>query len=80
MEKTVEVTSIPFTDKEYVKALETLLNQSINIMSITDDEYRNKELCELNKVSNTLFEELNDANKIKFQIWLDKKMKENEPD
>ena len=58
----------------------TLLNQSINIMSITDDEYRNKELCELNKVSNTLFEELNVANKIKFQIWLDKKMKENELD
>ena len=58
----------------------TLLNQSINIMSITDDEYRNKELCELNKVSNTLFEELSDANKVKFQIWLDKKMKENELD
>ena len=55
----------------------TLLNQSINIMSITDDEYRNKELCELNKVSNTLFEELSDANKIVFQIWLDKKMNEN---
>ena len=54
-----------------------LLNQSINIMSITDDEYRNKELCELNKVSNTLFEELSDANKIVFQIWLDKKMNEN---
>ena len=55
----------------------TLLNQSINIMSITDDEYRNKELCELNKVSNNLFEELSDANKIVFQIWLDKKMNEN---
>ena len=46
-----------------------LSNQSINIMSITDDEYRNKELCELNKVSNVLFEELIDENKIKFQIW-----------
>ena len=54
-----------------------LLNQSINIMSITDDEYRNKELCELNKVSNTLFEELNEENKIKeFQTWLNKIMKE----
>ena len=57
-----------------------LLNQSINIMSITDDEYRNKELCELNKVSNTLFEELSDANKKKLQVWLDKKMKEDELD
>ena len=55
----------------------TLLNQSINIMSITDDAYRNKELCELNKVSNTLFEELNEENKIKeFQTWLNKIMKE----
>ena len=55
----------------------TLLNQSINIMSITDDKYRNKELCELNKVSNTLFEELNEENKIKeFQTWLNKIMKE----
>ena len=57
-----------------------LFNQSINIMSITDDEYRNKELCELNKVSNTLFEELSDTNKMVFQIWLNKKMKENELD
>ena len=46
-------------------------------MSITDDEYRNKELCELNKVSNTLFEELNEENKIKeFQTWFNKIMKE----
>ena len=55
----------------------TLLNQSINIMSIADDELRNKEFCELNKVSNTLFEELNEENKIKeFQTWLNKIMKE----
>lgn len=54
-----------------------LLNQSINIMSITDDECRNKELCELNKISNTLFEELNEENEIKeFQTWLNKIMKE----
>ena len=54
-----------------------LLNQSINIMSITDHDYRNKELWELNKVSNTLFEELNEENKIKeFQTWLNKIMKE----
>ena len=57
--------------------IEKALIQSINIMSITDDEYRNKELCELNKVSNTLFEELNEENKIKeFQTWLNKIMKE----
>ena len=59
----------------------TLLNQSINIMSIVDDELRNKELCELNKVSNTLFEELNEENKIKeFQTWLNKIMTEDELD
>ena len=59
----------------------TLLNQSINIMSIADDELRNKEFCELNKVSNTLFEELNEENKIKeFQTWLNKIMTEDELD
>lgn len=35
---TVEVTSIPFTDKEYVKALETLLNQSIDSLAEKLDE------------------------------------------
>lgn len=56
------------------------LIQLVNIRYLIDDGYHNKELGELIKVSNTLFEELNDANKIKFQIWLDKKMKENEID
>ena len=58
-----------------------LLNQTINIMSIADDELRNKEFCELNKVSNTLFEELNEENKIKeFQTWLNKIITEDELD
>ena len=56
------------------------LIQLVNIRYLIDDGYHNKELGELIKVGNTLFEELNDANKIKFQIWLDKKMKENELD
>ena len=56
------------------------LIQLVNIRYLIDDGYRNKELGELIKVSNTLFEELSDANKIKFQIWFDKKMKENELD
>ena len=56
------------------------LIQLVNIRYLIDDGYHNKELGELIKVSNTLFEELNGANKIKFQIWLDKKMKENELD
>ena len=56
------------------------LIQLVNIRYLIDDGYHNKELGELIKVSNTLFEELNVANKIKFQIWLDKKMKENELD
>ena len=56
------------------------LIQLVNLRYLIDDGYHNKELGELIKVSNTLFEELSDANKIKFQIWLDKKMKENELD
>ena len=62
--------------EEILKAL----IQLVNVRYLIDDGYHNKELCELIKVSNTLFEELSDANKIKFQIWLDKKMKENELD
>lgn len=56
------------------------LIQIVNVRYLIDDGYHNKELCELIKVGNTLFEELSDANKIKFQIWLNKKMKENELD
>ena len=56
------------------------LIQLVDIRYLIDDGYHNKELGELIKVGNTLFEELSDANKIKFQIWLDKKMKENELD
>ena len=62
--------------EEILKAL----IQLVNVSYLIDEGYHNKELCELIKVSNTLFEELSDANKIKFQIWLDKKMKENELD
>ena len=62
--------------EEILKAL----IQLVNVRYLIDDGYHNKELCELIKVSNTLFEELSDANKIKFQIWLDKKMNENELD
>ena len=60
--------------------IEKVLIQLVNIRYLIDDGYHNKELGELIKVSNTLFEELSDANKVKFQIWLDKKMKENELD
>lgn len=56
------------------------LIQLVNIRYLIDDGYHNKELCDLIKVGNVLFDELNDANKERFQIWLDKKMKENELD
>ena len=56
------------------------LIQLFNIRYLIDDGYHNKELGDLIKVSNVLFNELNDANKDLFQIWLDKKMKENELD
>ena len=56
------------------------LIQLVNIRYLIDDGYHNKELGDLIKVSNTLFNELNDVNKEKFQRWLDKKMEENELD
>lgn len=62
--------------EEIVKAL----IQLVNIRYLIDDGYHNKELLDLIKVSNVLFNELNDANKDRFQIWLDKKMNENELD
>ena len=54
------------------------LIQLVNIRYLIDDGYHNKELGDLIKVGNVLFNELNDANKERFQIWLGKKMKENE--
>ena len=54
-----------------------VLIQLVNIRYLIDDGYHNKELGDLIKVGNVLFNELNDANKERFQIWLDKKMKEN---
>ena len=56
------------------------LIQLVNTRYLIDDGYHNEELWYLIKVSNVLFNELNDANKERFQIWLDKKMKENELD
>ena len=53
------------------------LIQLLNVRSLIDDGYHNKEIGDLIKVSNTLFKELNDANKEKFQIWYDKKMEED---
>ena len=59
------------------KEIEKALIQLVNVRHLIDDGYHNKEICELIRVSNVLFEELSDENKIVFQIWLDKKMKEN---
>ena len=47
--------------EEILKAL----IQLVNVRYLIDDGYHNKELGELIKVSNTLFEELSYANKIK---------------
>ena len=58
--------------------IDKALIQIVNVRYLIDDGYHNKELCDLIKVGNVLFNELNDANKEGFQIWLDKKMKENE--
>ena len=56
------------------------LIQLVNVRYLIDDGYHNEEIWDLIKVSNVLFNELNDANKDRFQIWLDKKMNENELD
>ena len=60
------------------KEIGKALIQLVNIRYLIDDGYHNKELGDLIKVGNVLFNELNDANKERFQIWLDKKIKENE--
>lgn len=52
------------------------LIQLVNVRYLIDDGYHNNELVNLVKVSDTLFNELNDVNKRKFQIWLSKKMNE----
>ena len=52
------------------------LIQLVNVRYLIDDGYHHNELVNLVKVSDNLFNELNDVNKRKFQIWLDKKMKE----
>ena len=70
---------IYMTNLKQEEILKALI-QLVNVRYLIDDGYHNKELCELIKVSNALFEELSDANKIKFQIWLDKKMNDNELD
>lgn len=67
------------TNLKQEEILKSLI-QLVNVRYLIDDGYHNKELCELIKVGNTLFEELSDVNKITFQMWLDKKMKENELD
>ena len=62
--------------KEIVEALLHFLK----IQDLIADGYHNKELFKLIEVSNTLFEELSDENKKKFQVWIDKKFKEDELD
>lgn len=59
------------------KEIGKALIQLANVRHLIDDGYHNKEICELIKVSNVLFEELSDENKIKFQTWINKKMEEN---
>ena len=60
------------------KELIESLIQIVQIRYRIDDGYHNKELAELIKVGNVLYEELNDINKGKFQLWLKKKMEEHE--
>ena len=66
-----------YYDKFETEKIGKALIQLVNIRYLIDDGYHNKELGDLIKVSNVLFNELNNANKELFLIWLDKKMKEN---
>nr|DAU60918.1 MAG TPA: hypothetical protein [Caudoviricetes sp.] len=54
------------------------LIQLFNVRYLIDDGYHNNELANLIKVSNTLFNELSDDNKRNLQIWLYKKMNEED--
>ena len=54
------------------------LIQLVNTINMINDGHHNKELGDLINVSNVVFNELNNANKERFLIWLDKKMNENE--
>ena len=54
------------------------LIQLVNVRYLIDDGYHNNELVNLFEVGNVLFNELNDANKIKFQVWLKKRMDEED--
>ena len=56
------------------------LIQLFNVRYLIDDGYHNNELANLIKVSNTLFNELSDDNKRNLQIWLYKKMNEEDSD
>lgn len=60
------------------KEIAKCLIELVNIRYRIDDGYHNKELVELIRVSNTLFNELSDNNKIAFQKWLEKKMEKEE--
>ena len=54
------------------------LIQLVNTINMINDGHHNKELGDLINVSNVVFNELNNANKERFLIWLDKKMKDDE--
>ena len=56
---------------------EEILKALIQLVNMINDGHHNKELGDLKKVSNVLFNELNYANRERFLICLDKKMKEN---
>ena len=59
---------IYMTNLKQEEILKALI-QLVNVRYLIDDGYHSKEICELIKISNVLFEELIDENKIKFQIW-----------
>lgn len=63
------------TKLKQVEIAEALI-QLVNVRYLIDDGFHENELVNLIKVSNTLFDDLNNANKAKFQLWLTKKKME----
>lgn len=61
------------------KTQQDIMNHLVKVryvMDFLDDGYHREEYCNLVKISNGLFERLNEVNQEKFRNWINQKMKE----
>lgn len=54
------------------------LIQLVNVRYLIDDGYHDLELVRVKVIIFNLFNELNDASRREFEVWLDKKIKERD--